>query len=110
MEKKLWNLEIGNFKKGKRNSITDVQGVKVGHVTYDDGDKKTGVTAIIPIEGNIFREKLIAAAHVINGFGKSVGLVQIEELGTLETPIILTNTLAVGKISEIGRASCRERV
>lgn len=100
MEKKLWNLEIGNFKKGKRNSITDVKGVKVGHVTYDEGDKKTGVTAIIPHGGNIFQEKLVSAAHVINGFGKSVGLVQIEELGTLETPIILTNTLAVGKVAD----------
>lgn len=100
MDKKLWNLKIGSFKKGNRNSITDVKGIKVGHITYDDKDKKTGVTAIIPHGGNIFQEKLVAAAHAINGFGKSVGLVQIEELGTLEAPIMLTNTLAVGKVTD----------
>ena len=53
MDKKLWNLKIGSFKKGNRNSITDVKGIKVGHITYDDKDKKTGVTAIIPHGGNI---------------------------------------------------------
>lgn len=99
MEKDFWDIKIGDFKKGPKNKITDIKGIKVGHVTYDDGDIKTGVTAIIPHEGNIFREKLVAASHVINGFGKSTGLIQIDELGTLETPIILTNTLAVGKAS-----------
>ena len=65
----------------------------------DNGNIKTGVTAIIPHSDNIFREKLICSSYVINGFGKSVGLVQINELGTLETPIILTNTLSVGTCS-----------
>jgi len=60
------------------------------------GDINTGVTAILPHAGNLFREKVVAASHVINGFGKSVGLVQLDELGTLETPILLTNTLSVG--------------
>lgn len=89
-------INIGKMNRGKRNSITDVHGVKIGHVTLDDGKIKTGVTAILPHGGNLFKEKVVAAAHVINGFGKSIGLVQIEELGTIETPIVMTNTLSVG--------------
>ncbi|MFR4479400.1 MAG: P1 family peptidase [Fusobacterium sp.] len=92
-------LKIGKLPKGKNNLITDVKGVKVGHKTLDNGNIKTGVTAIIPHSDNIFREKLISSSYVINGFGKSIGLVQINELGTLETPIILTNTLSVGTCS-----------
>lgn len=92
-------LKIGKLPKGKNNLITDVKGVKVGHKTLDNGNIKTGVTAIIPHSDNIFREKLICSSYVINGFGKSIGLVQINELGTLETPIILTNTLSVGTCS-----------
>lgn len=86
------------FKKGKNNLITDVPGVTVGQVTLIDDEKHiyTGVTAILPHQGNVFREKTAAGACVINGFGKSAGLVQIEELGTLETPIVMTNTLSVG--------------
>ncbi len=78
--------------------ISDVPGVKVGHVTLKDDEKfiHTGVTAILPHEGNLFQEKVAAGACVINGFGKSAGLVQIEELGTIETPILMTNTLSVG--------------
>lgn len=91
-----YGIKIGELETGERNSITDVDGVKVGHVTLNDGDIKTGVTAIIPHENNIFKEKLIASSHVINGFGKSIGTIQINELGTIETPIILTNTLSVG--------------
>ena len=90
------NIVIGNLKKGKRNLITDVAGVKVGHVTLNDGGIKTGVTAILPHGGNVFKEKVMASSCVINGFGKSMGIVQIEELGTIETPIIMTNTLSVG--------------
>lgn len=86
---------FGTLKKGKRNLITDVPGVRVGHVTLSSGEVQTGVTAVIPGEGSAFRRKFPAAVHVINGFGKSTGLVQIEELGTLETPIMLTNTLSV---------------
>lgn len=91
-----FNLSIGSIKKGSKNLITDVPGVKVGHVTLNDGKIKTGVTAILPHGKNIFKEKVMAASSVINGFGKSIGLVQIDELGTIETPIIMTNTLSVG--------------
>lgn len=86
------------FKKGERNLITDVQGVTVGHVSLRDDERgiHTGVTAIRPHGGNLFQDKVMAAASVINGFGKSAGLLQIEELGTIETPIIMTNTLSVG--------------
>ena len=86
------------YGKGERNLITDVKGVKVGHVTIqsEDHNVNTGVTAIIPCDGNVFREKLFAAPSIINGFGKSTGLIQMQELGTLETPIIMTNTLSVG--------------
>lgn len=95
-----YGINIGTFPIGNNNSITDVKGVKVGHTTLNEGIIKTGVTAILPHEGNMFKDKLIAACHVINGFGKSTGLIQIEELGTIETPIILTNTLSVGAAHE----------
>ena len=83
---------------GKKNLITDVPGVKVGQVTLLDPehDIHTGVTVVIPHEGDIFHDKVMAGASVINGFGKSTGLIQIEELGSLETPIVMTNTLNVG--------------
>lgn len=95
-----FGLFIGGMKPGNNNSITDVPGVKVGHITLNDGNIKTGVTAILPHHRNLFKEKVVGACHVINGFGKSVGLVQIEELGNIETPIILTNTLSVGAAHE----------
>ncbi len=95
-----YGITIGSLKTGKLNAITDVSGVRVGHVTLDSEKAKTGVTAIIPHDGNLFREKLISASHVINGFGKSVGLIQVDELGQIETPILLTNTLNVGKVSD----------
>ncbi len=89
-------LEIGVLPTGLKNSITDVSGVKVGHATLIKGDSvRTGVTAIIPHEGNIFQEKVPAAVYVANGFGKLAGSTQIEELGNIETPILLTNTLNV---------------
>ena len=84
------------WKHGHRNLITDVPGVKVGNVTINDGDIHTGVTAVLPHGGNIFRDKVMAGVSVINGFGKSIGLLQVEELGAIETPIILTNTLSIG--------------
>lgn len=81
---------------GTKNSITDVNGVSVGHTTLIKGDSvRTGVTAILPHQGNIFQEKVPAAVFVGNGFGKLAGSTQIEELGNIETPIILTNTLNV---------------
>lgn len=88
------------MKKGKLNAITDVKGVKVGHKTVSRGNHQTGVTVIIPGMHNLFYTKHNAAAHVINGFGKSQGLIQIDELGTLETPIALTNTLNVGLVHD----------
>lgn len=92
-------LVCGTLPSGARCSITDVPGVRVGHRTLRHGDLRTGVTAIVPHGGNLFREKPVAAAHVLNGFGKSAGLVQVEELGTIETPLLLTNTLSVGTCS-----------
>ena len=82
--------------KGPKNLISDVEGVTVGHVTINEGDVHTGVTAVFPHQGNIFRDKVLAGVSVINGFGKSMGLVQVEELGTIETPILMTNTLSTG--------------
>ncbi|SDJ50909.1 P1 family peptidase [Salimicrobium halophilum] len=84
------------MEKGKKNGITDVAGVRVGHETLNEGSAQTGVTAILPHSGNLFKNKVTAASHIINGFGKTAGLIQLEELGVLETPILLTNTLAVG--------------
>lgn len=95
-----YGVEIGRLETGPRNAITDVEGVTVGHVTLSEGDCQTGVTAILPHQGNVFKEKLIASSHVINGFGKTMGTIQMEELGTLETPILLTNTLAAGTAAD----------
>lgn len=92
-------IELKNkYEKGKRNLITDVLGVKVGHVTVEDDARgiHTGVTAVFPHSGNLFKEKVPAAVSVINGFGKSTGLIQIEELGNMETPVVMTNTFGVG--------------
>lgn len=94
------DIKIGIMEKGPLNKISDVQGIKVGHSTINDGDIHTGVTVISPMDDNIFLNKLMAASHVINGFGKSVGLMQLDELGQLESPILLTNTLNVGKVSD----------
>ena len=90
---------IGNLLQGERNAITDVAGVTVGHRTLADGPVQTGVTVIRPHAGDLFRDKVPAAAVVLNGFGKSVGLLQVEELGVLETPIALTNTFSVGTVA-----------
>jgi len=91
-----YGIKIGLFKTGLNNAITDVPGVKVGHVTKIEGeDMRTGVTAIIPHGGNIFRNKVPAAVFVGNGFGKLAGVTQIQELGNIETPVILTNTMSI---------------
>ncbi len=88
-------IEIGVLSPGTQNAITDVAGVRVGHRTMIEGDSiRTGVTAILPHGGNIFQDKVPAAIVVGNGFGKLVGVTQVRELGTIETPIILTNTLS----------------
>jgi D-aminopeptidase len=87
----------GVFPPGPLDAITDVAGVAVGHTTVIEGDSvRTGVTAILPHPGNVFQEKVAAGVFVGNAFGKLAGSTQVEELGTLETPIVLTNTLAVG--------------
>ncbi len=89
-------IEIGVLHPGRHNAITDVQGVRVGHVTLMKGDSiRTGVTAILPHSGNLFQQKTPAAIYIGNGFGKLTGYSQIEELGHIETPIVLTNTLSV---------------
>lgn len=94
-------LEPGVFLPGKLNAITDVAGVKVGHVTLIEGDHiRTGVTAILPHGGNLFQDKVAGAVFVGNAFGKLAGSTQVNELGTIETPIILTNTLSVGAAIE----------
>ena len=91
-------ISIGVLNPGVHNAITDVKGVKVGHVTLLVGDSiRTGVTAILPHDQNIFQNKLPAAIYVGNGFGKLAGYTQVEELGNIETPIILTNTLSVAQ-------------
>ncbi len=91
-----YGVNVGIFKTGRNNAITDVKGVKVGQVTLIEGDSvRTGVTAILPHGGNIFRKKIPAAIYIGNGFGKLAGYSQVKELGNIETPIILTNTLSV---------------
>ena len=101
-------IRIGFLETGPLNAITDVPGVKVGHVSLIEGEGdlevgrgpiRTGVTAILPRGGNLFTEKVCAAVHVINAFGKSVGLPQVVELGNIETPIMLTNTLSVWNVA-----------
>jgi D-aminopeptidase len=94
-------LTPGIFPAGEWNAITDVAGVKVGHTTLIEGDDvRTGVTAILLHEGNLFQEKVPAGISVGNGFGKLMGSTQVEELGELETPILLTNTLAVPRAAQ----------
>lgn len=105
-----YGIIAGVMKPGKNNAITDVKGVKVGHVTLiGKEDMRTGVTAILPIEKNIFENKVPAGVYVGNGFGKMAGISQIKELGNIETPIILTNTLNVAEgIAGIVEYSIRE--
>jgi len=94
-------ISPGVLTPGKLNAITDVEGVKVGHVTLIEGkDIRTGVTAIIPHSGNPFAEKVPAAIYLGNAFGKLMGYTQVEELGNIETPIVLTNTLNVGIVAD----------
>ena len=95
-----YGVQVGTLPRGERNKITDVPGVRVGHATIHDEKHHTGVTVILPCEDNMFKNKLTAASFVLNGFGKTQGLVQVDELGTLETPIALTNTLNVGKVHD----------
>lgn len=97
--KKFRAPQTGMLHAGNLNSIADVADVRVGHCTLDDGDVQTGVTVIHPHSGDIFLYRVPAASTVINGFGKSLGLVQLNELGAIETPVALTNTFAVGEVA-----------
>ncbi len=90
-------ISPGVYPPGALNAITDVDGVRVGHTTLIDGERiRTGVTAIVPHGGNVFQDKVAGAVFVGNAFGKLAGSTQVNELGTIETPIVLTNTLSVG--------------
>ncbi|HEY3249246.1 MAG TPA: P1 family peptidase [bacterium] len=91
---------IGVLPVGPHNAITDVVGVRVGHASIRGGALRTGVTAVLPTAQNLFVHKVTAAAAVLNGYGKSIGLMQIEELGTLETPILITSTLNVPRAAD----------
>jgi D-aminopeptidase len=94
-------IVVGIHPSGPRNAITDVEGVRVGHTTIVEGDRvRTGVTAIVPHGGNVFQDKVAGAVFVGNAFGKLAGSTQVNELGTIETPIVLTNTLSVGTAME----------
>ncbi len=93
-------LPIGTLPHGERGLISDVPGVRVGHCTVDEGDCHTGVTVVLPPCPNPCTRKLTAACRVFNGFGKTLGLMQVAELGQLETPIALTSTLNVGRVHD----------
>ena len=96
-----FGIEPGILETGKWNAITDVEGVAVGHKTLIKGDSvRTGVTVIRPHSGNLFMEKVPAAVSVGNGFGKAIGFTQVRELGNLETPVALTNTLSVFTVAD----------
>jgi len=95
-----YGITIGSLPTGRLNRISDVAGVTVGHSTIINEKHQTGVTVVMPCQDNPFTRKLPAASFVLNGYGKSAGLVQIDEMGTIETPIVLTNTLNVGKMHE----------
>src|SRR5918996_3447834 len=94
---------VGRFPPGELNALVDVPGVLVGHRTLTEGDcLRSGVTAILPHAGNLYAEKVHGACHVVNGYGKAAGLSQLEELGTIESPVLLTSTLSVGPVWEGG--------
>ena len=97
---------IGSLPSGGRDAISDVAGVTVGHSTLDQGDVQTGVTVVRPRVGNLFLDRVPAAGVVLNGFGKSVGLMQVEALGVLETPIALTNTFSVAAVATAQIEQC----
>ncbi|OCW59500.1 P1 family peptidase [Hoeflea olei] len=96
----LWSDGPNSLAPGPLNAITDVEGVRVGHHTLSGNGLATGVTAVLPHGDDPFRLKVRAAVEIINGFGKSAGLVQVAELGTIETPLLLTNTFGVSACTE----------
>src|SRR5947207_11419824 len=92
---------VGVLQPGPLNAITDVGGVAVGHTTIIRGENvRTGVTAILPHGGNLFQDKVAGAVYVGNGFGKIAGTTQVDELGEIETPVVLTSTLAVPRVAD----------
>src|SRR5256714_878859 len=94
-------LKVGILPTGPLNAITDVAGVRVGHTTLIRSERvRTGVTAVVPHGGNLFREKVPGAVFVGNGFGKLAGSTQVNELGEIETPILLTSTLSVPRVAD----------
>ena len=94
-------LKVGVLPAGPLDAITDVAGVKVGHTTIISGDNiRTGVTTVLPHSGNLYREKVPGAVFVGNGFGKLAGSTQVDELGEIETPILLTNTVSVPQVAD----------
>lgn len=93
-------VKIGNIKTGEKNNICDVNGVLVGHYTINEYNNHCGITCIKAHNGNLFTDKVVSSCYAFNGFGKSVGLLQIEEMGVLESPILLTNTLSVPRVSD----------
>jgi D-aminopeptidase len=94
---------VGRFPTGELNALVDVPDVRVGHRTLVEGDRlRTGVTAILPHGGNLYEDKVLGGCHVVNGYGKATGLTQLVELGTIESPLLLTNTLSVGPVWEGG--------
>lgn len=97
-----YGLSVGSLPHGQRNSIADVADVKVGHSTIEDPGRglHTGVTVVVPCEGPVFSTRPVAAAHSLNGYGKTCGTVQVAELGYLETPIALTGTMNVGRVAD----------
>jgi D-aminopeptidase len=100
---------VGRFPTGELNALVDVPGVLVGHRTLDEGASRTGVTAVLPHGDNLYEEKVLGACHVVNGYGKAAGLSQLEELGTIESPILVTSTLSVGPVWEGGLRHLLER-
>jgi D-aminopeptidase len=103
-------FRVGRFPVGDRAAIVDVPGVRVGHVTLNEGDDvRTGVTAVLPHGDDVYEQKVLAGCHVVNGYGKATGLVQLAELGTLESPVLITGTLSVGAVWEGGLRHVLER-
>jgi D-aminopeptidase len=94
-------IEVGVFQPGSLNTITDVGGVRVGQTTVIEGDRvRTGVTAVLPHGGDLYRDRVPAAIHVGNGYGKLLGVTQVRELGELESPVLLTCTLCVWRVAD----------
>jgi D-aminopeptidase len=100
---------IGRFPTGGANAITDVEGVRVGHVTLIEGEgeldpghgpMRTGVTAVLPAEGDVFLQRVFAGSYVLNGAGEVMGILQVDEWGLCETPVLLTSTMCVGRVAD----------